>query len=72
MLLQYVHIHCMHLSSSRLDHKVACERADRRRFERTNDNALVEGVAGHDLPVVEDRDAEGLWAVGWEGGRETE
>jgi hypothetical protein len=58
----------MHLSSSRLDHKVACECADRRRFERTNDDALVERVAGHDLPVIEDRDAEGLRAVGV-GGR---
>ena len=48
------------LPPPRLDHELAGERGGRLRLEGPDGDGLVEGVAGHDLPVVEDREAEGL------------
>ena len=48
------------LSPPRLDHELPRQRRRRLRLQRPDGDGLVERVAGHDLPVVEDGEAEGL------------
>ena len=48
------------LSPPRLDHELPGQRRRRLRLQRPDGDGLVERVAGHDLPVVEHGEAEGL------------
>ncbi len=49
-----------HLAPPGLDHELARERLHRRGLQRPQHDALVQRVAGHDLPVVEAAEAERL------------
>ncbi len=51
---------CTHLSSPGFDHELACQRLHWSRLQRPKDDALVQRVARHDLPVVEDAEAKRL------------
>ena len=48
------------LAAPRLDHELAREVRRGLRLERLQDDILVERVARHDGPMVEDREREGL------------
>ena len=54
------HVLAQALASPRLDHELARQAVDRLRLKRFDDDALVQRISGHDLPVVEDGEAEGL------------
>mmetsp|Transcript_19933 Transcript_19933/g.35566 ORF Transcript_19933/g.35566 Transcript_19933/m.35566 type:complete len:296 (-) Transcript_19933:1848-2735(-) len=67
------HILLQTFSAPRLDHKLACQRLQRARFQRLEDNALVQRIAWHDVPVVKESLRERLaFRVGAKVGLEAE
>lgn len=54
------HVFAEALASSGLHHELARQVRGRLGFERPQDDALVERIARHDLPVMKHRQTEGL------------
>ena len=48
------------LSPPRFDHELSRQCSGRLGLQWTNGDGLVQGIAGHNLPMVEHREAEGL------------